>query len=147
MIFWASNDKGAGYASVIFGRSLTRQSLAQAVLVFGLVMVVVASFVTWSIALYSSFRIAGPLFRFSQNLKNIIENAFAIPMAIRQTDMLQHEWSEFEASQAALREHYGNLREALDDCEQSLAAGGQLDTATGQQAFARLCEVERRVQL
>jgi len=146
-IFLVTDENGTDYAHIISNHSLTRQNLGPAILVFGLVMVVIASIATWFIALYSSFRIAGPLFRFSQNLKSIIENAFAVPMAIRQTDMLQREWREFDASQAKLREHYGNLREALDQCEQTLQPGAELDTASLRQALARLQEVERRVQL
>jgi len=146
-IFLVTDDQGTDYAHIIANHSLTRQNLMPAILLFGLAMVVIASICTWFIALYSSFRIAGPLFRFSQNLKNIIANAFAVPMAIRQTDMLQREWNELDASQEKLRKHYGSLREALDQCERTLRTGTELDTASLRQALARLQEVERRVQL
>jgi low affinity Fe/Cu permease len=146
-IFLATDDSGSDYAHVILTHSLTRQSLGPAILVFGLLMVVVAAIATWLIALYGSFRIAGPLFRFSHNLQSIIDNAFAVPMAIRQTDMLQGEWKQFDASQARLRDHYGSLRQALDQCRQALQAGGKPDEALLRQALARLQEVERRVQL
>ena len=146
-IFLVTDENGTDYAHIISSNSLTRQSLGPAILVFGLVMVVVASISTWLIALYSSFRIAGPLFRFSQNLKVIIENPFAVPMAIRNTDMFQREWHKFDASQARLREHYGYLRENLDQCEQSLRDGVEPDTVALQQALSGLQEVERRVQL
>lgn len=147
LIFLVKDDKGSDYAQIIYNHSLTRQALGPSILVFGLVMVVIASIFTWFIALYSSFRIAGPLFRFSQNLKCIIEDAFAVPMSIRQTDMLQREWNEFDASQAKLREHYGSLRAALDQCEQTLRADARLDTVSLRQALVRLQEIERRVQL
>lgn len=146
-IFLVTDDKGTDYAHIIANHSLTMQALGPAILVFGLLMVVIASISTWFIALYSSFRIAGPLFRFSQNLKCIIADAFAVPMAIRHTDVLQREWSEFDASQAKLREHYASLREALDQCEQTLHADARLDTVSLRQALVRLQEVERRVQL
>lgn len=147
VIFLLTDDKGTDYAHIIFMSSLTQQNLGPAILVFGLVMVFIASISTWLIALYSSFRIAGPLFRFAQNLNNIIANAFAVPMAIRQTDMLQREWSEFDASQAKLREHYKALREAVDQCEQALKTDANLDSASLRQALARLQEIERRAQL
>lgn len=146
-IFLITDENGADYAHIISSHSLTRQSLGPAILVFGLAMVIVASISTWLIALYSSFRIAGPLYRFSQNLKSIIENAFAVPMAIRNTDMFQSEWHNFDASQTKLREHYGSLREKLDQCEQSLRDGSEPHTVSLQQALSRLKEVERRVQL
>ncbi len=145
-IFLVTDDKGTDYANVILTHGLTRQNLGPAILVFGLLMVVIASITTWFIALYSSFRIAGPLFRFSQNLKNIIGNAFAVPMAIRQTDMLQREWNEFDISQTKLREHYACLRDALEQCEQTLRAA-EPDPDSLRQALERLREIERRVQL
>ena len=142
-IFLVADDTGRNYANVIHTHSLTRQNLGPTILVFGLAMVVIASLATWFIALYSSFRIAGPLFRFSQNLKAIIEDAFAVPMAIRRTDMLQREWNEFDASQTALREHYSDLRNALDQCEQALQG---TDLAALHHAVARMREVDRRAQ-
>jgi hypothetical protein len=146
-LFWVIDDRGGSYASTIFSHNLTRQSLAPTILVFGLVMTVVASVVTWFFALYSSFRVAGPLFRFSQNLKSIIGNAFAVPIAIRQTDMLQREWLEFETSQSQLREHYRGLRDGLDRFDQSLQSPNGFDSPASQAAWAALQEVERRAQL
>ena len=146
-IFLITDENGTDYAHIISSHSLTSQSLGPAILVFGLVMVVVASISTWLIALYSSFRVAGPLFRFSQNLKGIIENAFAVPMAIRNTDMFQREWHQFDASQEKLREHYGSLRKELQQFEQNLLESTEYDTVSLDQSLARLQEVERRVQL
>ncbi|MDO8787238.1 MAG: hypothetical protein Q7J42_04105 [Sulfuritalea sp.] len=146
-IFLATNENGGGYARIVVSHSLTQQSLGPLMLIFGLLLVVVAAIATWSIALYSSFRIAGPLFRFSQNLRDVIENPFAVPMAIRQTDMLQREWTDFDASQARLREHYASLRQALDHCRRTAPGSADADTAGSAPALARLQDVERRVQL
>jgi hypothetical protein len=146
-IFLATDDNGTDYAHLILTHSLTRQSLGPAILAFGLLMVGIAAVATWFVTLYSSFRIAGPLFRFSQNLKSIIDDALAVPMAIRRTDMLQNEWSRFDSSQARLREHYGALREAIDKCALVAQSGAETDPAAAAQALSRLQEVERRVQL
>lgn len=146
-IFLATNENGGGYAGIILSHSLTQESLGPLMLIFGLLLLVVAAVATWSIALYSSFRIAGPLFRFSLNLRNILENPFAVPLAIRQTDMLQREWIEFDASQARLREHYASLQQALDECRLEVPGSGDSDTTCLNPALARLREIERRVQL
>jgi hypothetical protein len=146
-VFLVTDDSGADYAHIVLTHSLTRQSLGPAIVVFGLLMVVVAATATWFITLYSSFRIAGPLFRLAQNLKSIIADAYAVPMAIRHTDMLQAEWNKFDASQARLREHYAALRLALDRCRQALQAGSGPDDESLRQPLAQLREVERRVQL
>lgn len=146
-LFLATEDKGTDYAGIIFSHSLTRQNLGPLMLIFTLLAVVIAAISTWFIALYSSFRIAGPLFRFAQNLKDIIKDSSAIPMAIRRTDMLQREWSEFEASQTRLREHYASLREAIEHCREVAAFGDETDATSLQRALSQLREVERRVQL
>ncbi len=144
VVFLATDDKGASYVSIISSHSLTQQNLVPAMGVFALLTVVVAAVFTWLIALYASFRIAGPLFRFAQNLKVIIKDSFAVPMAIRQTDMLQREWHEFETGQARLRMHYRELREALDKYRTALSQDKSDQAAA---ALADLQEVERRVQL
>ncbi len=146
-IFFITDDKGVDYAHVIANHRLTQHHLGPTLLVFGLALVLISSVTTWFIALYSSFRIAGPLFRFSQNLKHVIANAFSIPVAIRQTDQLQREWNQFDESQARLREHYADLSQALTACEQALRSGGGPDNSALQRAFTRLQEVERRVQI
>ncbi len=147
VIFLVTDENGADYARNISSRSVTKESLGAAMFVFGLSIVALASVSTWLITLYSSFRIAGPLFRFSQNLRSIIEDAFALPVAIRRTDMLQQQWNEFDASQERLREHYRSLSEALEQCVQTLEKNADADNGELGQKLAHLLEVERRVQL
>lgn len=141
-----TDDKGSSYGQIISAYSLARQQLEPAMLVFGLTAIVFAGITTWLIALYSSFRIAGPLFRFSRNLEMEIKRGSAAPVPIRSTDQLQCEWREFDASVTALRGHYAALREALDDVRQSLQDGA--DPPAGmRQAVDRLKEVEHRARL
>lgn len=145
VIFWVTDDSGASYGSIIMSRSLTQQKLAPVMVVFGLLSVFVAATATWLIALYSSHRIAGPLFRFAENITAIHRDAFASPVAIRQTDMLQRDWQAFDAAQRRLREHYGDLRDALVACQRAQSApDAGADWAV---TLAKLQEVERRVQL
>lgn len=146
-IFLITDDSGVDYAHVIASHSLTQQNLQVTLLVFGLALVLVACVATWLIALYSSFRIAGPLFRFAQNLKGLMDNALSIPLAIRQNDLLQAQWTQFEASQASMRHHYAQLQHALLAVELALPTAASPDPAALQQALATLEEVEQRVQL
>ncbi|PIQ50961.1 MAG: hypothetical protein COW02_17485 [Comamonadaceae bacterium CG12_big_fil_rev_8_21_14_0_65_59_15] len=140
-ITWATDAQGSNYSAIVMSTSLTQQKLGPVMLVFGLLSVTVAALATWLISLYSSHRIAGPLFRFAQNLKTILQDPFARPLSIRVGDALQQEWIEFETAQAHLREHYGALRDALADCRK-VPSGEALP-----QALARLQEVEHRGQL
>ncbi len=144
-IFLVTDDSGVDYAHVIASHSLTQHNLQVTLLVFGLALVLVACVATWLIALYSSFRIAGPLFRFAQNLTGLLDNALSIPVAIRQNDLLQAQWAQFESSQAKLRAHYAQLQQALLATEQALQPG--TDRAALTQALAQLQEVEQHAQL
>jgi len=144
VVLGVSNDQTGSYTSLVASRSMTQQQLAPVMWIFGLLCVLVAALTTWLIALYSSHRIAGPLFRFAQNLQAILKQPFSVPLAIRKADVLQQEWQEFDAAQARLRSHYGDLRDALTQCETCAAAHDQHALA---QAVAKLQEVQRHAQV
>lgn len=147
VLFFITDDRGAEYGRIILNHSLTELSLAPAILVFGLSMVSLAGMLTWLISLYSSFRIAGPLYRFSQNLKNALAHPSAPLQAIRTGDLLQAEWRAVDAGMTRLSEHYADLALALGEAEQALSSAEDDRLSTMRGALARLQEVERRVQL
>lgn len=146
VLMLVTDDKGTSYGQIIGTYSLTGRNLSWGLLVFGLAIVAFAGVTTWLISLYSSFRIAGPLYRFSRNLEMEIERGPVALVPIRRTDQLQREWKEFDASVAALRGHYDELRRALEEAELSLPAD-PAGAASLSQAIARLQEIERRVRL
>ena len=141
-----AEDKGAGYGNIITAYDMARQNLQPAILVFGLVMIVFASITTWLFALYTSFRVAGPLFRIARNLEQAIDQGQLVPIPIRKTDSLQREWAQFDASVEALRAHYAKLGQALDEVR-SRVGNGAGDKAPLEQAIAHLKEGERNVLL
>jgi hypothetical protein len=117
-------------------------------LAFGLAMASFAGITTWLFALCASFRIAGPLYRISRDLEQLIEQGAIAPAPIRATDSLQREWKAFEASVAALRTQHEDLRQVLGEVEHAL----RTDTATKDRAsviaaIARLKQTEQRVRL
>ncbi len=142
-----ADKPGGSYGQLISERSYAFQNLGPALLVCGLALTALACVVTWLVALYSSFRIAGPLYRFARNLEIEIEQGPVEPVAIRRGDQLQREWQEFKASTALLRRHFDELRQAVAQTERSLHAGAASDQAALGQAVARLKEVEGRVKL
>ncbi len=146
VLFMVTDDRGTNYGHLIGATELTNQNLKPALLVFGLVMVVFAGITTWLFSLYTSFRIAGPLYRITRDLETAIERGPAAPDPIRKTDQLQRERMQFDASVAALREHYEELRQALDDGETALRAETP-DSMSLAQAIARLRKTEERVRL
>ena len=146
VLFTVTDDRGTSYGRLIGAIDLTREQLKPALLVFGLVMVIFAGITAWAFSLYTSFRVAGPLYRISRNLEIAIEHGPVAPVPIRETDQLQREWRQFEASVAVLREHDEELRHALDDCKTALGADAR-DWMRLRRAVAQLRTVEQRVHL
>lgn len=145
-LFLITYEEGGRYEEVIVAYSLTARNLGFALLVFGLAIVASAGITTWLISLYSSFRIAGPLYRLSRNLEMEIERGPVAPVPIRKTDQLQREWREFDASVAALRGHYDDMRQALDGHKSPQTGAGDPLTPL-HETVARLKEIDRRVRL
>ncbi len=146
VLMWVTDDQGTRYAQIISTHSLTGQNLGWGLLVFGLAIVAFAGVTTWLISLYSSFRVAGPLYRFSRALETGIEHWPAAPLPIRRTDQLHQEWQALNASVSAVRGHYDDLRRALEAVERSLREDPAGDALLSQ-AIARFKEIERRVRL
>jgi hypothetical protein len=146
VLMLATNDKGISYGQAIDAYGLTRWNLGWGFLVFGLAMVSFAGITAWLVSLYSTFRVAGPLFRFSRNLEMEIERGPIAPIPIRRCDQLQREWKEFDAGVAALREHYDQLRQAAKEARQFPYAGATHRESPAL-AIAQLMEAERRARL
>jgi hypothetical protein len=146
-LFLITDAKGTEYGRIILAHSLTRENLRPAITVFGLAMTIMASLIAWLVALYGSFRVAGPLFRFSRNMKNAMEHPSRKPVRLRQGDMLQREWQEFETSLSRFDQHCRHLGEALDDVKQTLPMDDRSDLSMAREALTRLEEIERLVQL
>jgi hypothetical protein len=139
-----TDDKSAAYGHIILANNLTYEALGPAIIVFGLVLTITACLIAWLVTLYGSFRIAGPLYRFSQNMKSAIADPFSQPVAIRHGDMLQDEWLEFEASLTSLDQQYRRLRAAVSEAQRDLASDAEQATT---ETLAKLREVEHLVKL
>lgn len=142
-----SGQTGESYAEIIGSYYLTRQHLGPALLVGGLALLAVTALITWLISLYSSFRIAGPLFRFSRNLEMEIAQGPTAPIPIRKTDSLQQEHQQFKRSVEVLQTHYGKLREAAARAEAALASEDKEAWPAAAEAIARLKELDANVRL
>lgn len=141
-----TEDPGLGYAQTIVSYSFTSRNLGWCLLVFGLAIIAVSGFTTWLVALYSSFRIAGPLYRFARNLEICIAQRAAELLHIRSTDQLRRESRALQGSVTKLRVHDDELRKALRGVRMSL----QFESPNGELTklhAARFRSTERRVRL
>lgn len=144
VVLLITNGAGDSYDAIIRSNSLTREHLGTAMLVAGLVLVVVAGLITWLIVLYTSFRVAGPLYRFSQNLK-LANTRDAVEMtALRRGDALTAQAASIQQAVTVLRQHRVELDAAAKDAASALSAGHAGQYA---EALARLKTLDDKVRL
>ncbi len=147
MLMSISHQSGSSYAETIHSFSLTREHLGAALLVAGFFLVAFAAVIAWLITLYSSFRIAGPLFRFSRNLEMSIAPGPTTLVPIRKGDSLQEEYGHLEQSIHTLQAHYGALREAAGRAAAILESGDKHSYPEAVSAIAKLKELDSHVRL
>lgn len=139
-----TGDSGESYGAIIRSHSLTRQELGVAMLVAGLLLVAITGVITWLIVLYSSFRVAGPLYRFSQNLKLARASDASALIELRQGDALATQAAHIKQAVATLRQHHTALKIAAAEAASALAAG---HGAAYADAVARLKVLDEKVRL
>ncbi len=146
-IFYLSGKEGSSYLDIMSGYMMTRRHLVPVLLVSGLTLTVLTAVITWIIALYSTFRVAGPIYRFSLNLKRQIQDGPVSVDSFREGDLLQVEHFHFSAAASRLQYHYDSINELTNLAHAQLALsdpnlGGGLTTT-----LQRLQELERLVEL
>lgn len=139
-----TDGSGTTYGELIQSHSIVQAYLGSALLIGGFILVACTAVITWLIALYSSFRVAGPLYRFSRNLERAIARGPSRPIPIRKGDCLHRDALLLEHSLKAMETHYRELDEALNlalsDIEQ-----GKIERA--QPTAAKLGELIKRAAI
>ena len=118
-----TDSAGDSYGHIIQSHALTRQHLGLAMLVGGMVLVSFSGLLTWVIALYSSFRVAGPLYRFSQNFMQVTLNDSAELIGIRKEDYLQEQADAIKKAVLVLHEQHRTMKNAAQEASTALEAG------------------------
>ncbi len=147
LLFFVTADRGTEYTRLIASHRLTQESLLPAIVVFGLTVLVLATVITWLVSLSASFRIAGPVYRFSENFKHALEHPWAPHIGIRRTDLLHAEWRASHASMIGLRNHYAALHDAVRESKQARLKADAGNVEPMLIAVNALLELERRVRL
>lgn len=123
VLYVLTDTTGATYGELIRSRSIAQHQLGPALLIGGLFLLAFTAILTWLITLYSSFRIAGPLFRLSRNLETSIAQGPGRPVPIRESDRLHREAALLEESFDALASHYGKISDEVDRAIRQVDAG------------------------
>ncbi|NGZ28517.1 MAG: hypothetical protein G8345_16710 [Magnetococcales bacterium] len=107
-------EQGKSYLETIQSLSFSKRHLLPTLLLAGLVILALAGIITWMVTLYSTFRVAGPLYRFSRNLEKQIAEG-PLPMdKIRDGDLLQEEYTLLAESAEMLQAYYDAMSELVD---------------------------------
>ncbi len=115
-IVWIAGNGNDNYTDQIQTLAVTRRNLPFVMLSGGLLLAIGTGITTWLITLYSSFRVAGPLYRFCRNLEAGVLQGEVSRVPIRETDQLQAESQLLQDTVSVLYQHY----EALDQAAEQL---------------------------
>ncbi|WP_206485984.1 hypothetical protein [Thalassotalea sp. G2M2-11] len=103
------------YLSILQSLTNSQNNLSVILLGVGIWLIGATAATTYVITLYSSFRVAGPLFRFARNLEFGHQHKTPLPfIKIRSYDYFQEECVLMETSINALLEHYQVLLTEVD---------------------------------
>ena len=122
LIHFLSAENGTSYAEMIKVHWLTRSHLVPALWIAGLFLFSLAALITGGIALYSSFRVAGPLYRFARNLT--VSEKHSI-IGIREGDCLQDVSRQLQDSIHTLDVHKQAIRELTEKAEECLQSSNE----------------------
>lgn len=139
-----TGDSGESYGAIIRSHSLTRQHLGSAMLVAGLLLVAITGFITWLIVLYSKFRVDGPLYRFSQNLKLAIASDTIELIELRKGDAMSKHAAAIKQAVSTMRQHHAEIRIAAAAAASALTEGNAAQYAD---AIARLRVLDAKVNV
>ena len=136
--------KGGDYAEAVGQLALLKSTLERIMILGALVLLALSCITTWFIAMYSSFRIAGPLYRLARNLETLVAQRRPALLPLRTGDRLQQEALELNISVQSLVEQYARFEAALAHCESASARSASAETLD--EAVAELRQVASRAQ-
>jgi hypothetical protein len=88
-LYFLFRGQSDSYYQVIASLTRSQDQLITAMLLGGAIIVLVAGLMVWFIVLYSSARIAGPLYRFTRNVELEINEGLVQTVQLRKGDYLQ----------------------------------------------------------
>lgn len=111
---WLAGKSVDDYLGAMQNLAATRRNLPLVMLCGGLLLAIGTGITTWLITLYSSIRVAGPLYRFTKNLQAGVLKGEVPRVPIRDTDKLQAENQLLQESVSVLYQHYDSLDRAAE---------------------------------
>lgn len=131
------------YLGHVESLAVTRERLPWVMLLGGLALTVGTGLTTWLLSLYSSFRVAGPLYRFARNLETGIRSGRVPSIRIRAGDRLQEECRLLQESLGTLYGHYQRIDVLAVAAREALERG---DTIAAEKALDQLRQLRGRLR-
>jgi len=88
-IFFVAAEPGVSYFDTVGNYSLTQERLIPILGISGLFVLLATAGLTWAIAVYTTFRIAGPLYGFAKKLEIGLAQKRLPEIRLRESDQLQ----------------------------------------------------------
>ena len=126
--------------------SYTREMLLPLATASGLLIVGFSGIVTWLLGIYSRYRVAGPLFRFTTSIEMHIDHETPPVVKLGSKDSLQRETELLDLAVHAVNTHYLRLAHILKQLEDNLAGQDPADNEHMQELLDRYREEQQRVQ-
>ena len=139
------DQRAENYYQIIQSLTLSQDRLALAMVTAGALTLLLAGLLTWFIVLYSSHRVAGPLYRFSKNLELEIERGPVATTGLRKNDDFQDLSQRLGSAAAGLSRYYDDQRALLDELSRALDSAQELDPERYRELLRRLRDTHGRV--
>lgn len=121
LVSYLSGANGETYEKIFKSHWLTHERFGTAMWIAGLILLSLVAFITGLISVYSSFRVAGPLYRFSQNFS--ITSDSQLRLGLRRNDALQGLSRSLLESIEVIDKHKIKLAELIDTAQTCLDSG------------------------
>ncbi|MDH5516872.1 MAG: hypothetical protein OEY36_03505 [Gammaproteobacteria bacterium] len=134
------------YGDFIQSQAISQKNMRFAIVLVSLLLIFITALISWLIGLYSSFRIAGPLYRFTQNLAHCYETQRMLN--IRSDDYLQDLSKSIISAAKQLEAHKLTLLKQTESILGLLQqSAGELDKEKLNALLLQLKQLEARVLL
>jgi len=112
-VLFLTDQAGTNYFEIIYSHNLSQRHLKPVLMISGLCLLSFIAFITWLFTVYSTFRIAGPLYRFSRNLEQASDGI--APLSVRSDDALQDVSERLQESVMSLHNHYHMIDKQINE--------------------------------
>ena len=144
VVAFANHD--SSYSGFISSQTITRHNLQLAIVIASVFLLSVTALITWLICLYSSFKVAGPLYRFTKNLLHAPDTNSMLP--VRSSDVFQELSSNIFSSAKTIQQHELAIRTTIEQCLHELdKTENQSQNENLHHLLDELIAIESRVKL